>query len=51
MPFRSKSQQGYMFINHPKIAKRWAEKTLNIKNLPKKVKPKKSANKGNSLTP
>jgi len=24
MPFKSKKQQRYMWIHHPKIAKRWA---------------------------
>jgi hypothetical protein len=37
MPFRSKSQQRFMFARHPKIAKRWAEETPNIKRLPVKV--------------
>ena len=38
MPFRSKSQLGYMFANHPEIAKRWAKETPNIKSLPEKKK-------------
>ena len=36
MPFRSAKQRGYMFANHPKIAKRWAHK------YGWKVRPKKS---------
>lgn len=35
MPFKSKQQQKFMFARHPKIAKEWAEKTPNIKSLPK----------------
>ena len=38
MPFQSKKQQAYMYIHHPKIAKRWAKKTPNMKKLPKKKK-------------
>jgi len=38
MPFKSKAQQRYMFAKHPKIAKRFAEETPNMKKLPKKVK-------------
>jgi hypothetical protein len=37
MPFKSKSQAGYMFVNHPEVAKEWAEKTVNMKKLPQKV--------------
>lgn len=40
MPFKSKAQQKFMFATHPKIAKRWAKETPNIKALPKKVKKK-----------
>jgi hypothetical protein len=42
MPFKSKAQQGYMFANMPKTAKRWAKKTPNIKSLPKKAARKRS---------
>ena len=38
MPFKSKAQQRFMFAQHPKIAKRWASKTLSIKKLPETVK-------------
>ena len=40
MPFKSKAQQGYMFINFPTMAKKWAKKTTKkqYKALPKKVK-------------
>lgn len=37
MPFKSKSQIKYMFLKHPKIAKRWAKKTYDIKSLPSKL--------------
>jgi hypothetical protein len=38
MPFTSKAQQRFMFAKHPKIAKKWAEKTPDIKSLPQHVK-------------
>jgi len=31
MPFKSYKQQQYMFIHHPKIAKRWAKKYGTLK--------------------
>jgi len=34
MPFKSKAQMRWMFANHPEMAKRWAEHTPDIKNLP-----------------
>ena len=43
MPFQSQAQQRYMFANMPKMAKRWAKHTPNIKGLPKKLHPKKHA--------
>lgn len=44
MPFKSKAQARFMFSQHPKIAKRWASKTLSIKKLPETAKkgPKRS---------
>lgn len=36
MPFKSKAQERFMFSQHPKIAKRWAKETPNIKKLPDK---------------
>lgn len=36
MPFKSQDQRGYMWIHHPKIAKRW-EKITDDKSLPKKA--------------
>ena len=44
-PFRSKSQMKEMFANQPKIAKRWAKETPDIKGLPKHVKKKKKKKK------
>lgn len=41
MPFKSKSQQRFMFARHPELAKEFAEHTKNIKKLPEKVKRKK----------
>jgi len=41
MPFKSQKQRKFMFARMPKIAKRWAKETRNIKSLPKKVKRKK----------
>lgn len=40
MPFKSKAQQKFMFATMPKTAKRWADKTKNIKSLPKKAAKK-----------
>ena len=37
MPFRSKSQQRYMFLRHPEMAKRWEKHTPEIKELPEKM--------------
>ena len=37
MPFRSKSQQRYLFAKHPKIAKEFAKETEDIKSLPEKA--------------
>lgn len=41
MPFKSRAQQGYMFLTHPRIAKEMAAKTKNWKRLPKHVRRKK----------
>lgn len=37
MPFKSKRQMRYLFATKPKMAKRWAKHTKNIKGLPEKV--------------
>lgn len=41
MPFKSKSQERWMFANHPEMAKRWAAET-DQKSLQEKVGKKKS---------
>lgn len=43
MPFKSKAQQKWMFANDPKMAKKWAKHTPNIKALPEKAKKKFNA--------
>lgn len=40
MPFKSKSQQKYMFTKKPKLAKKFAKKTNN-KRIPEKAKKNK----------
>lgn len=50
MPFKSKAQQGYMFANMPKMAKKWADDTPNIKGLPGKIKVKLPRKKPNGLS-
>lgn len=40
MPFRSKAQKGFLYANHPEIAKRFQTETPKGKKLPAKVKPK-----------
>lgn len=37
MPFKSKAQQRWMFATDPKMAKRWADHTSDIKSLPDHV--------------
>ena len=37
MPFKSKAQQRFMFAKHPDVAKKWAEHTRSIKDLPEKL--------------
>lgn len=44
MPFKSKAQQGFMFSQMPKVAKRWAKETPNMKSLPARA-AKKAARK------
>jgi hypothetical protein len=45
MPFKSKAQQRFMFAKNPAIAKEFADKTANIKELPEKVALKKKLEK------
>ncbi len=40
MPFKSEAQRKFMYAKHPKIAKKWAKKYGNPKNLPKKARKK-----------
>jgi len=44
MPFKSYKQQRYMFLKHPEIAKRWADK-YGTKEKPKGYKPSKKIKK------
>ncbi len=44
MPFKSKKQQRWMFVNEPEMAKEWASKT-NFKKLPEKAKKKNKKKK------
>ena len=46
MPFKSKAQQRFMFAQHPEMAKRWAEHTPNIKDLPEKIDSDDNEKKG-----
>lgn len=39
MPFKSKAQQRFMYAQHPRMAKRWADETKDIKGLPEKLHP------------
>jgi hypothetical protein len=41
MPFKSKKQQKYMFMHHPKIAARWEDEYGTIQNPKGKKKKKK----------
>lgn len=56
MPFKSKSQQKWMFAAEARgevkkgTAERWAKHTKNIKGLPNKVKSKKKVSKKSRLT-
>lgn len=52
MPFKSKKQIKWMYANKPKMAKKWAKHTKNIKRLPTKVKKtrKKQGTKVRGLT-
>ena len=44
MPFRSKAQRGYLWANHPEIAREWAHK-YGSKPVGKKKKVKKKKKK------
>lgn len=45
MPFKSEAQRGYLYANHPEIAKEFEKMTQKGKKLPKYVK-KDNARKG-----
>jgi hypothetical protein len=45
MPFVSKAQKGWMYSNHPEMAKEWQEKTPKDKKLPAKIKKKPTKGK------
>ena len=36
MPFKSKAQMRYLYARHPKIARKFAKKTGNVKRLPER---------------
>ena len=38
MTFQSKAQVKYMFATHPKLAKEFASKTMDLKKLPEHAK-------------
>lgn len=46
MPFKSKSQQRWMFATHPQMARRWAAHTSDIKSLPEHVDDPEPEKKG-----
>jgi hypothetical protein len=50
MPFESKSQQRFMFAKHPRIAKRWAKKTPDMKHLPEKAEQEKKSSLNDCFT-
>ena len=43
MPFKSKSQQRWMYANKPEMAKKWSDHTPDHESLPEKAKKKKKA--------
>ena len=45
MPFKIQSQMRYMYANHPALAKEFADKTVNMKNLPEHVSDDKKRKK------
>ena len=42
MPFKSEAQRGYLFANHPQVAKEFAAATPKGKKLPYKAKKQHS---------
>jgi hypothetical protein len=49
MPFKSKAQEQYLAINHPKIAEKWRKEypKQDISKLPEHVKSKDTTNSKN----
>lgn len=45
MPFKSEAQKGWMYANHPQMAKQWEEHTPKGKKLPLKVRKKNDSKK------
>lgn len=45
MPFKSKSQQRWMYANKPEMAEEWSDHTPDHKSLPEKAKKKKRTKK------
>jgi hypothetical protein len=41
LPFRSQRQRRFLFAKHPRIARRWAQHTKNIKRLPERRRRKR----------
>ena len=46
MPFKSKKQAAYLYAKKPEVAKEFADKTKDIKVLPKKIDVSKIKTKG-----
>jgi hypothetical protein len=46
MPFKSEAQKGWMYANHPDMARQWQEHTPPGKKLPAKLKKKSTKTKG-----
>jgi hypothetical protein len=45
MPFKSQAQRGYMYANHPDMAREWEKHTSKEQKLPRKVKKMKNKRK------
>jgi hypothetical protein len=43
MPFKSKAQKRFLYLKHPKVAKKFAEETDDYSKLPEKAKSKKKS--------
>jgi len=46
MPFKSEAQKGWMYANHPQMARQWQEHTPKGTKLPAKLKKKSTKSKG-----